>query len=277
MRGMRDAHPIRVALAWVTAALLLLPVYWMLVTAILPSELVVTPDPTYFPPLADIDATSFVRIFTDRPVPGWLRNSTIVTVVSVMTTVLVAMPAGYRMSRSGGWIKTLFGYVMLISLALPGSLLIIPIFFSYAQLGILNRPLLVGLAVASTTTPFSTWMAKTYFDSVPRELDEAAKVDGASEWRAFRSVLMPLAGPATGAIVAYSAIWAWADFLYASTLLQRDDAWTLSVGIVSFIGDYAADWQGLMATGLVASVPLIAVFLALQGFLIEGMTRGAVK
>lgn len=275
--GSRTGGSLRAVLAWTTAALLLTPIYWMLVTAILPSDLVVSRTPPYVPPIDAIDFSSFVRIFTDRPVPTWLVNSVVVTVVAVLTTVVVAIPAGYRMSRSSGRLKAALGYLLLISLALPGTLLIIPIFFGYARLGILNQPALVGLAVASTTTPFSTWMAKTYFDSVPRSLDESALVDGASEFTAFRRVILPLIGPATAAIVAYSVIWAWADFLYARTLLQRDADWTLSVGIVSFIGDYSADWQGLMATGLVAAVPLLVIFAALQNFLVEGMTKGSVK
>jgi multiple sugar transport system permease protein len=90
-------------------------------------------------------------------------------------------------------------------------------------------------------------------------------------------VVLPISGPAIGAALAFTSIWAWSDFLYASTLLLSDSAWTLTIGVVTFIGEYAADWQGLMATGLVATIPLVVVFLLLQQLLVEGLTGGAVK
>jgi multiple sugar transport system permease protein len=262
---------------WALAAAVLTPVYWLIVTIVSPTRQVLSRNPRLFPPLDNLDLTAFVRIFTERPVLTWLSNSLMMTSVAIIVTLVVSLPAGYAISRARGKIRDIVGYLLLMSLVLPSTLIIIPIFQAFSALGLLNNPFAVGLAVASTTSPFSAWMMKTYFDSIPYDLEEAAAIDGASRIETFFLVVLPISGPAIGAALAFTSIWAWSDFLYASTLLLSDSAWTLTIGVVTFIGEYAADWQGLMATGLVATIPLVVVFLLLQQLLVEGLTGGAVK
>lgn len=267
----------RALIAWAALVILLSPAYWMLVTTLSPTSRTLSREPPLLLSLGDLDFGGFVRILTERPVLVWLGNSVAVTSVAIVVTLIAALPAGFAISRSRGLLRDAVGYLLLVSLVLPATLIVIPIFQIYSQFGLLNNPFAVGLAVASTTAPFSVWMMKTYFDTIPRQLEEAALVDGASPLEAFIFVVLPLSGPGIGAVLAFTSIWAWADFLYSSTLLLNDSTWTLSVGVVTFIGEYAADWQGLMATGFVATVPLIVVFIALQRFLVEGLTGGAVK
>ncbi len=277
MSALRHLPGLRSVAAWALAAAVLTPVYWLLVTVVSPTRQILSRNPRLVPSWDTIDLSAFVRVFTERPVLMWLGNSTAVTVVAIIVTLLVAMPAGYAISRAKGRLRDVVGYLLLMSLVLPATLIIIPIFQAYSALGLINNPFAVGLAVASTTAPFSVWMMKTYFDSVPQELEEAATIDGATRLEAFVYVVLPVSGPAVGAVLAFTSIWAWADFLYASTLLLADTSWTLTIGVVTFIGEYAADWQGLMATGLVATIPLLVVFLLLQQLLVEGLTGGAVK
>lgn len=277
MSAFRHLPGLRSVAAWALAAAVLTPVYWLLVTVVSPTRQILSRNPRLVPSWDTIDLSAFVRVFTERPVLMWLGNSTAVTVVAIIVTLLVAMPAGYAISRAKGRLRDVVGYLLLMSLVLPATLIIIPIFQAYSALGLINNPFAVGLAVASTTAPFSVWMMKTYFDSVPQELEEAATIDGATRLEAFVYVVLPVSGPAVGAVLAFTSIWAWADFLYASTLLLADTSWTLTIGVVTFIGEYAADWQGLMATGLVATIPLLVVFLLLQQLLVEGLTGGAVK
>jgi len=268
---------LRPLFAWVLAALVLTPIYWLLVTIVSPTRQILSRNPRIVPAWDALDFSAFVRIFTERPVLPWLLNSIAVTFVAIIVTLLVALPAGYAISRAQGRIRDIVGYLLLMSLVLPSTLIIIPIFQTFSTLGLLNNPFAVGFAVASTTAPFSVWMMKTYFDSLPFELEEASAVDGASRIETFFMVVLPISGPAIGAVLAFTSIWAWADFLYASTLLLSDGSWTLTIGIVTFIGEYAADWQGLMATGLVATLPLLVTFLLLQHLLVDGLTGGAVK
>lgn len=264
-------------LALVTAGVLLTPVYWTFVSAVVPSGLVFSQQPVLIPPLDQIDLGTFGRIFSERPLLVWLANSLTVTLVVVLVTLLVSLPAGYRMSRGGSGYRSLLGSGLLLTMAVPGTMVIIPVFLAYAVLGLLNQPVLVGVAVASTTAPFATWMAKTYMDSIPKELDEAAAIDGSDRFRTFVFVISPLSLPAMGAIIAYSSIFGWANFLFARTLLTQGEHFTISVGIVDFIADYTSDWQGLMATGIVAAAPLVVMFLLMQRLLVEGLTAGSGK
>ena len=277
MTALRHFLSFRPIAAWVLAAAVLTPVYWLLVTIVSPTRQILNRNPRLIPDWETLDFSAFVRIFTERPVLTWLTNSVAVTVVAIVVTLAVALPAGYAISRARGRLRDIVGYLLLMSLVLPATLIIIPIFQAFSALGLINNPLAVGFAVASTTCPFSVWMMKTYFDSVPYELEEAAAIDGATRIETFFAIVLPVSGPAIGAVLAFTSIWAWADFLYASTLLLSDSAWTLTIGVVTFIGEYTADWQGLMATGLVATVPLVVVFLLLQQLLVEGLTGGAVK
>lgn len=275
--GRQILGQLRVVLAWATAAILLTPVYWMIVTIISPTSRILSRDPALLPPFTDPDFSAFARIFTARPALTWLANSLSVTTVAILLTLLAALPAGYAISRASGVLRDVVGYLLLLSLVMPATLIVIPIFQFYGELDLIDNPFAVGLAIASTTTPFSVWLMKTYFDSIPTSLEEAAAIDGASSVTTFFHVILPLSTPGIGAILAYTAIWAWADFLYSSTLLLDDAEWTLSVGIVTFIGEYAADWQGLMATGLLATLPIVAIFMLLQHFLVDGLTSGATK
>ncbi len=277
MNALRFLPSYRPVAAWVMAAALLTPIYWLFVTIVSPTRQVLNRNPRLVPSLETLDFSAFVRIFTERPVLTWLTNSVIVTVVAIVVTLIVSLPAGYAISRARGKLRDVVGYLLLMSLVLPSTLIIIPIFQAFSALGLISNPLAVGFAVASTTSPFSAWMMKTYFDSVPYDLEEAAAIDGASRIQTFLLVVLPVSGPAIGAVLAFTSIWAWADFLYASTLLLSDGAWTLTIGVVTFIGEYTADWQGLMATGLVATIPLVVIFLLLQQLLVEGLTGGAVK
>jgi multiple sugar transport system permease protein len=270
-------RPVRGLIAWAVAVVLLTPVYWLIVTVVSPTSKILSRNPRLVPPINDIDLSAFVRIFSERPALYWLANSAMVTVTAIVVTLLVSLPAGYAISRATGIIRDLVGYLLLVSLVLPSTLIIIPIFVFYSQLNLIDNPIAVGFAVASTTAPFSIWMMKTYFDSIPRELEEAATVDGATGLQTFNLIILPVSGPGVGAVLAFTSIWAWSDFLYSSTLLLDDGKWTLTVGVVTFIGEYAADWQGLMATGLVATVPLVILFVLLQRLLVEGLTGGAVK
>ena len=277
MNALRFLPSYRPVAAWVMAAALLTPIYWLFVTIVSPTRQVLNRNPRLVPSLETLDFSAFVRIFTERPVLTWLTNSVIVTVVAIVVTLIVSLPAGYAISRARDKLRDVVGYLLLMSLVLPSTLIIIPIFQAFSALGLISNPLAVGFAVASTTSPFSAWMMKTYFDSVPYDLEEAAAIDGASRIQTFLLVVLPVSGPAIGAVLAFTSIWAWADFLYASTLLLSDGAWTLTIGVVTFIGEYTADWQGLMATGLVATIPLVVIFLLLQQLLVEGLTGGAVK
>src|SRR5690606_6503501 len=125
--------------------------------------------------------------------------------------------------------------------------------------------------------PFAAWLMKSFFDSIPVELEEAAQADGCSRLRAFVSIVLPLARPGIGAVAIFSAILSWGEFTFARTLIQGDAGVTVTVGLVSFVGEYTADWGALMAAGLLSIGPMVLLFILLEPLLISGLTSGAVK
>src|SRR5690606_12583186 len=133
-------------IGWVSAAILLVPLYWLVVTIISPTSRILTREPSLVPSLADVDLSAFVRIFTDRPVLGWLGNSLLVSVVAIGVTLCVALPAGFAISRAKGALRDIVGYLLLLSFVLPSTLIVIPIFQFYGQLNLLDNPIAVGFA-----------------------------------------------------------------------------------------------------------------------------------
>jgi multiple sugar transport system permease protein len=256
---------------------LLFPVYWMVLTAILPTRDLLAQVPPLVPPLEKINFDAFSRVFEMRPVGQWLMNSTIVTVGATVGAVVLSTMAGYSLSRLASRLGLMVGYSLFTVQVIPRTLLVIPIFMMFSATGLVNT--LTGLVIANTVVivPFGTWIMKSIFDGVPIELEEAAMVDGCSRLRALVRIVLPLAKPGVGAVAIFSAIHAWGDFTYARTLILDGERTTITVGIVGFVGEYTADWGALMAGGLLSVAPMIIIFIILEPMLVSGLTSGAVK
>jgi len=265
------------ALIVVLILALLFPVYWMLITAVLPSRDVLAPTPPLLPDLGNVSLDSFFRVFEMRPVGQWLRNSSIVAGGAMVATVVLGTMAGYSLSRLASKIGLVVGYSLFAVRLIPTTLLVIPLFMMFSVAGLTNS--LPSLVIANTVVlvPFASWIMKSIFDGIPVELEEAALVDGTSRLRAFVSIVLPLARPGVGAIAIFSAIMAWHDFTFARTLMQGSQGATVTVGVVSFVGEYTADWGALMAAGLLSIAPMVVLFILLEPLLISGLTKGAVK
>jgi multiple sugar transport system permease protein len=167
--------------------------------------------------------------------------------------------------------------VLLLGRVLPGTLLALPFFVMARWAGLIDTRLAVVLANASMIVPFATFMMKSYFDSVPRELDDAAMIDGCTPLQSLRHVLLPVASPGIAATVAFAATASWVDLLFARTLLLSQGKWTMPVGIASLIGDVQISWNQLMAAGILSVIPVLVVYWFVQPYLVSGMTAGAVK
>lgn len=169
------------------------------------------------------------------------------------------------------------GFTLLFSRMLPGTLLIIPLFVLFASTGMTNNLWSVILVNVAATVPFTTWLMKGFIDTVPVEIEHAAMIDGCSRLRALWHVVTPVLLPGLAATFTYASILTWGDFLFARTLMSNPDGWTITVGIASFIGEFSVDWSGLMAVGLLSTVPMVILFIFLEPFLARGMTAGSVK
>jgi multiple sugar transport system permease protein len=265
------------ALALVLTAIVLFPVYWMFVTSVLPSRMVLSRAPPLIPPFDAMSFAAYVEVFRRRPVLTWIFNSAMVVAGSTLVSLVVATLAGYSLSRFPGPAQRAAGATLLLSKMLPSSLIVIPFFVMFTSLKLTDN--LAGLVLANVAVgvPFATWMMKGFFDTLPRELEAAAEVDGATRLQALWMVVLPLARPGLAACGIYLAIVAWSEFVFARTLVTRPENWLVTVGLQSFVGEYLVDWPALMAAGVVSLVPMLVLFVLLEPFLVSGLTSGAVK
>lgn len=259
------------------ALILLFPLYWMFVSSILPSSLVLSRQPPLIPPLGSISFAPYREILTRKPILTWFYNSIVVTIGSAGLSMAVSTFAGYSLSRFRTRAQSFMGFFLLLNRMLPGTLLVIPFYVMFTRIHLINNPLALILANTTAIVPFSTWMMKGFFDAIPVQLEEAAMVDGCTPLRSMFEVILPLTAPGLAAMGMYSALLSWSDFLFARTLITDPNHWTMTVGTASFIGEHMIDWNSLMAAGIISVAPIIFLFLFLERFLVSGMTSGSVK
>jgi multiple sugar transport system permease protein len=257
------------------SATVLFPVYWMLLTALLPGELTRARVPRLLPPLNALNFDAFAGALARKPVLTWLGNSILVTTGATILSLAIAALAGYSLSRFKSRAQHGAGFALLVSKMLPASLIVIPFFIGFSTFGLIDSRGGLILANAAVGVPFATWLSKGFFDSIPREVELAAMLDGCNGAQAVWYVVLPLARPGLAACAMYLAIVTWSDFVFARTLVSNPDLWMLTVGMQSFLGEYLVDWSSLMAIGTLSLAPVLVLFLLLEPFLVSGATQGA--
>lgn len=257
------------------AVVLLFPLYWMILTAVLPTADVLSRDPPLLPTLSRLDTAAFATVFARKPLGTWLANSLLVTIGATLISLVIAALAGYSLSRFRTPVQQWTGLTLLLTKMLPGSLIVIPFFIMASTFHLIDSLFALMLANAAVGVPFATWMLKGFFDGIPRELEQAAMLDGCGHLTAFLYVVVPLARPGLAACAIYLAILSWSDFVFARTLINDQAHWTITTGLVSFIGEHGIDWPALMAAGVVSLAPMVVLFLLLEPFLVSGMTAGS--
>lgn len=266
---------LRIAAILLVLAISLFPLYWMLTTAVTPSTELLRYPPQFLP--TDQDWSAFVRVLSNSPFPVWLANSTIMTTVSAVIALFVSTFAAYSLSRFKSPLSSVIAYVLLATRMIPGTVLLVPLYIIFREWGILDTRLALIISYTTFQIPFATWMLKGYFDSIPRELEQAAEVDGATPLGAFLRVSLPLAGPGIAASAIASAVLAWSDYEFARGLLTSQSNWPLTIGIHSFIGEHVVHWNDIMASSLMATLPVVLLFLVMERYIVAGLTAGAVK
>lgn len=258
------------------AALILFPVYWLLVTAISTSAELSQLPPSFWPD--DAQWSTFAKVWEERPIPLWLLNSMLAAIGSVALSMVVSVLAGYALSRfsiRGGHSLGLF---ILTAKMLPATLLVIPLFSIFRNFGMIGSLWTLVLAHSTLIIPFTTWMLKGYFDTIPRELEQAAMVDGCSPMGAMVRVVLPVATPGLAATSLYAFVLSWADYAYARTfLVNAPGSWTANLGITTMRGEYSTDWNEISAAAVFVAVPIIVIYLFLERYLVGGLTAGAEK
>ena len=256
-----------------------LPLYVMLSTSVKPLA-DVRADFRWLP--TTVTVRPFVDIWSTVPLACYFANSAIVAGCASAVSVTLAVFAAYAISRYTFRGRELFRLTVLSTQMFPGILFLLPLFLIYVNIGqatgIVLTGNLLGLVITYLTfsLPFSIWMLVGYFNSIPRDLDEAGLVDGASPVRVLLSIVVPAAKPGIVAVGVYAFMTAWSEALFAS-VLTGDRSKTLAVGLAEYSTQTAVYWNQIMAASLVVSVPIVLGFLLMQRYLVQGLTAGAVK
>jgi multiple sugar transport system permease protein len=247
----------------------------MLMTATMPPSTILSRNPELLPNFSGFSLDAFHTVFARLPFLTWMINTLLVSTVSSVVSLVAATLAGYSLSRWNFRGQHLGGSALLVSKLMPPSLIIIPLFIMFNTTGLIDTYSGLILANVATGVPLATWLAKGFFDRIPRELEQAAMIDGCSRLQALRLIILPLAKPGLGACGAYLILLSWSEFVFARTLMTDRDHQLLTVGLQSFLGEYAVDWPSLMAAGAVSLIPITILFVLLEPFLASGMTKGA--
>ena len=257
------------------SSFVIVPVLWMFSTSIKTMEEMFSLPIKWIPEV--ISWNAYKRIWTDYPFGRYIFNSILVVSGATVISLLVSSLAGYGASRFRFLGRTAFLTFLLITQMFPSIMLLIPYFKLMKTFGLINTYGGLILAYISFTIPLASWLMLGYFDSIPKELDDAASIDGASRWRTFWQIVMPLALPGLAATAIYAFIVGWNEYMFALVLASDKSVKTVPVGIGELIGQYRIAWNDMMAVSLVVSIPLIIIFLFLQKYLVSSLTAGAVK
>ncbi len=258
----------------------LYPILWVLKMALTPSQ-AFSMDPWPIP--SDVTFSNFVDVVSTTDSSGnWLFgrqlfNSVVIAAITSALGIALSCTAGYAMSRFTFPGREMGMNLFLITQMFPGVVMAIPLYILMDELGLLNSIWGLSLAYASTAIPFCTWNLKGYFDTIPSELEEAARMDGASQWVIFTQIVLPLSKPALAVTGLFSFMTAWNEFILAATFLSDESAFTLPVLLQSYVGDFGTEWGKFAAGAIIASAPVMLLFFMLQKNLVEGLTAGSVK
>jgi arabinogalactan oligomer/maltooligosaccharide transport system permease protein len=220
---------------------------------------------------------NYVSLFANHPFGRWLFNSTLVALAVTIFATALASTAGYAFSRFRFPGHKVGMSVLLVTQMFPATMLLLPLFLMLAKLHLINSYLGLIAVYSATALPFTVWQMKGYYDTIPRELEEAALIDGASRFVVFSKIILPLAAPALVITALFSFLTAWSEYIVAAQVLLTENLFTLPLGLKQFQASMTTEW-GLYAAGsIVVSIPVIALFLYLSKWLVSGLTLGSVK
>jgi multiple sugar transport system permease protein/raffinose/stachyose/melibiose transport system permease protein len=252
----------------------LFPLLWMVSTSLKPENEIYKTPPIWMTAQPKIE--HYLKVL-HSPFPKAVLNSTIIALVVTLLVLAVASLAAYGFTRfcfrgnRSFLVSTLFGHFM------PDAVRFFPLYVFFLGLGLVNTRQSLLLTYISIVLPISIWMLTGYFQTIPRELDEAAMIDGCSRIGTLFRIILPLASPGLIAVGVFCFIWSWQEFLFSLVLIHDIDKRTISLALVQFLGQYRIDWGGIMAATTITVFPATIVFVLFQKWLVSGLTKGALK
>ena len=256
-------------------AFALFPLFWLVKVSLTPNDLLYTEGVRLWPSRTSFDHYASVITHTDFPL--FFRNSTIVSTATAALSTLCAAAGGYAFSRFSFRGKFWIVGLLLVTQMFPLVMIIAPIFRLLSPLGLTNS--LTGLVIVYTAfnVPFATFLMQSFFDAIPKELEEAAMIDGSTRFGALLHIILPLTLPGLAATLGFVFTSAWSELLFALMLNSSQAASTFPVGLLTFVSKFSVDFGQMMAAGVLALIPVCAFFFLIQRYLVQGLTAGAVK
>jgi len=252
------------------------PIYWLIVTSLKPASELFRRPPTLLPLHVDWSAY-IVNVIQNHDFLRYIGNSTQLGLGTALLSLILGTPAAYGLARLPLRGKSILLLVLLILQMFPGIMLAVPLYVMFSHLGLVNSLFAVSLAVTSRTLPFAILVLRPFFLDLPRDLEEAASIDGCTPWGTFLKILLPLSLPGLATVAAFNFLSGWSDFLFSLTLLTDDSKRPISMGLYRYISQYGIQWNDLMAVSVVVAIPAVAVFFLAQRYLIAGLAVGADK
>jgi len=266
---------LRYVLLTAGAVVMVLPFAYMVGTALSPDRWVMPYPPTIWPEDATLD--NFVRALTEAGLQRYALNSLIVATVAVLLTLVVSSLSAFAFARlEFPYKEVIFGFY-LVTMMIPDLIALLPKFQVLRDLGLTNTWWGLWAVYVSNAVAFNTFLLRAFFSRIPRELEDATRIDGGGVWTFFWRVLLPLSKPALATVAVFAFLGAWDDFWWARLLIQDPDLRTLPIGIQLFFNSHATQWTTIFAATTLAALPEIAIFIALQRYFVNGSFSGAIR
>jgi multiple sugar transport system permease protein len=271
------AHKIGLFLAM---TVICLPGLWIVLASFRPTVEIMAKPPVWIP--QDLSFDAYVAMFSGVgqggiPIIEYFRNSLIISVTSTAIALAIGMAGGYAFARFRFKAKSSIFLGLMLTRTVPGIALSLPLFFVYSKLGIIDTHFGLIIAYVALNVPFTIWLIDGFFRQVPKDLAEAAQIDGCTRWQAFWQVEFPLAGPGIASAGIFAFLTSWNEFALASQLTRSVNSKTLPVGLLDYTSEFTIDWRGMCALAVIMIIPALVLTFIVQKHLVSGLTSGAVK
>jgi multiple sugar transport system permease protein len=269
-------RPLVSLIVWSMVLVVVFPLMWMILTSVKPQTELFRIPPSFWP--REITLEHYFTLFTDTPFLKYLSNSVIIAVSTTILVIVVAVPGAYSLTRFAYPGRERLAILVLFTYLLPSVVLVLPLYLAMVKAGIANSLLSLVIAYTTFALPYALWFLRSFMASMPEELEWAALVDGASRMGAFVDVVLPETLPGIISTALFTFILAWNEYFYALVLVNTDEARPVTTGVITMlVSSFNIEWSLLMAAAVAMSVPLIIIFVFLQGYLVKGFAATGVK
>ena len=265
---------------FIAMLIICLPGLWIIISSLRPTVEIMAKPPVWIPQELSLEAyRSMFSGVGQGGIPVWdyFRNSLIISITSTAIALVIGMSGGYAFARFRFHGKSAVFLGLMLTRSVPGVALSLPLFMVYARLGIIDTHFGLILTYVALNVPFTIWLIDGFFRQVPKDLAEAAQIDGCTRWQAFWQVEFPLAGPGIASAGIFAFLTCWNEYALASQLTRSVSSKTLPVGLLDYTSEFTIDWRGMCALAVVMIIPALALTFIIQKHLVSGLTFGAVK